>query len=228
MSNKKKIIVFAPHPDDETFGCGGTIAIKIRNGYEVIIVIMTDGKYAFVKMLGIDTNPTPDKLKEIRKVEVKKAAKILGVQEESLFFLDFEDGTLKENEEEAVKKVTKILRNHTPVEVYYPYEKDSHPDHVATNRIVRKSIKKLGLHTIQYKYSISRKYARVNSIIDFLINLLTNKKVYIDISNVLPIKEAAIKELKSEISIISEKQKRTLLTTLKKFLKNHEVFFVDS
>ena len=73
---KEKIIVFAPHPDDETLGCGGTIAKRIVEGYEVIIVIMTDGRHSYLEMLGIDKDPTPNELKEIRKEEVKRATRI--------------------------------------------------------------------------------------------------------------------------------------------------------
>jgi len=70
---KKKIVVFAPHPDDETWGCGGTIAKKLREGYEILIVVMTDGRYAFKKVLGIDSDPTPEELKEIKKRRNKKS-----------------------------------------------------------------------------------------------------------------------------------------------------------
>ena len=49
---------FAPHPDDETWGCGGTVAKKISEGYEVLIMVLTDGRYAFQKMLGIESKTT--------------------------------------------------------------------------------------------------------------------------------------------------------------------------
>ena len=46
-----------------------TIAKRIREGYEVLIVVMTDGKYAFSKVLGINSDPSPEELKEIRRDE---------------------------------------------------------------------------------------------------------------------------------------------------------------
>jgi len=68
----KKLVVFAPHPDDETLGCGGTIAKRVREKWEVLIVIMTDRKYAFHKVLdNVYSAPIPEQLKEIRKKEVK-------------------------------------------------------------------------------------------------------------------------------------------------------------
>ncbi|MCW3986032.1 MAG: PIG-L family deacetylase [Candidatus Bathyarchaeota archaeon] len=228
MNNKEKIIVFAPHPDDETWGCGGTIAKRISEGYEVTIVVITDGRYAFSKVLGINSDPTPDELKEIRKEEVKRATRILGVPEEKLVFLDFEDGKLERNEMEAQEKVIEILReNPASVEVYFPYERDYHLDHRVTNRIVRKSIKKLGLHAMIYQYSIAQKYGRIGPLIDIFLNLFRHNMIRVDISEFLPLKEAAVKEFKSEISIISSRQKRPLVDKIGKLLKNEEIFYID-
>ena len=86
----KRVIVFAPHPDDETLGCGGTIAKKLREGYDVLIVFMTDGRNALSKLFNVCSNPTPLELREIRKEEAKKASKILGVEEEKLIPVDWQ------------------------------------------------------------------------------------------------------------------------------------------
>ena len=75
----RSTIVFSPHPDDETLGCGGTIAMKIKKGYNVSIVFMTDGRNALLEKFDIRSNPSPQKLKGIRKEEAKQATKILGV-----------------------------------------------------------------------------------------------------------------------------------------------------
>jgi len=225
----KTIIVFAPHPDDETFGCGGTIAKRVREGYEVLVVVLTDGRYAFLEELGIDSDPTPEELKEIRKEELKRVVKILGVREENLFFLDFEDGTLDKNEEKAEEKVMEILSKNSPVEVYFPYEKDCHPDHCATNRIVRNSIKELGLPTRMYKYSILRRYARVGPLIDALLNLFRRNMIRVDISEFLSLKVEAANELESMVSITSSNQIKPVLCArvVKKLLKREETFFID-
>ena len=53
------VIIFSPHPDDETLGCGGTIAKKVKEGYQVKIVFMTDGRNAFSKILKINSCPSP-------------------------------------------------------------------------------------------------------------------------------------------------------------------------
>jgi LmbE family N-acetylglucosaminyl deacetylase len=223
----KKIIVFAPHPDDETFGCGGTIVKRINEGYEVLIVIMTDGRHAFQHVLGIHFGPTPEELKEIRKEEVKRATKILGVLEENLIFLDFVDGTLKNNMEKAEEKVVEILSKNRPVEVYFPYRKDGNPDHRAANRILNNSIKKLSISTLIYQYSITHKYSRIGPILDAFLGFFKRNMVRVDISNFLIIKEAACKEFKTELTPVSSRKHRSVVHSIKKFLKSKEAFYID-
>lgn len=223
--SKKKIMVFAPHPDDETLGCGGTIAKKIREGCKVLVVVMTDGRNAFLELFGIDSEPTPNELKEIRKEEVKRALTILDVPEEDLLFLGFEDGSLEKNESEVKKKVIEILSNCVPVEVYFTYENDFNMDHRVTSRIVRNSIKELRLDAIRYRYSITRKYARMGRVIDNLSDLFRHNMIRVDISEFLPLKKAALKEFKSQVTIISPRQQRPVIKGIERFLKNEEIFF---
>jgi LmbE family N-acetylglucosaminyl deacetylase len=225
--DKKNIIVFAPHPDDETLGCGGTIAKRIRQGYKVLIVIMTDGRYAFKNILNIHVDPTPDELKALRKEEVKRATTILGVQEENLIFLDFVDGRLENEGEKAEEKITKILSENHPVEVYFPHKNDGHPDHRATYRIVKKSIRKLAMTTFAYQYSITPKHAYIGPIADSLINRFKNHRIYSDISKFVTIKEAALKEFESELTFVSCRKNKCVVNGVKKFLRDKEIFYTD-
>ncbi|MEM3769689.1 MAG: PIG-L family deacetylase [Candidatus Bathyarchaeia archaeon] len=218
--------MFAPHPDDETFGCGGTIARRVSEGYDVLIVVMTDGRYAFLKMLNIDSDPTPEELKEIRKEEVKRATKILGVPEENLIFLNFEDGTLRNSMEEAERKVTEILKMYRPVEVYFPYKSDVHPDHQAAYHIVKGAVARAGFPINGYQYSTFHKYMRLGPIIDRTLGIIRRNIIRVDVSKFLSKKEAAIKEFKSELSIISNVQKNPLIKAkdIKNYLKSKELF----
>jgi LmbE family N-acetylglucosaminyl deacetylase len=225
--NKKKVLVFAPHPDDETLGCGGIIAKRISEGYEVLIVVMTDGRYAFLNVFGIDSDPRPEELKEIRKEEVKRAAGILGVPEENLIFLDFVDGTLENNEEKAEEKVAEILSKNRPMEIYFPYKRDGHPDHRAAYQIVRNSIRKSGISALTYQYSITHKYARIGTIADVFFNFLRLSIVRVDVLKFLLLKEAALKEFKSELTAVSIRQRKPIIDGIKKFLNSEEVFYIE-
>jgi len=93
--NKGTIVLFAPHPDDETLGCGGYLANKIDEGYEVFVVVLTMGEKLFSVMLNIVEAPSPREVCAIRRDETRRAMKILGLKPENLLFLDFEDALLE-------------------------------------------------------------------------------------------------------------------------------------
>src|SRR5213592_3128523 len=42
----ERLLVLAPHPDDEVIGCGGLVALHLREGREVRVVVATDGAEA--------------------------------------------------------------------------------------------------------------------------------------------------------------------------------------
>lgn len=219
--------MFAPHPDDETFGCGGTIAKKISEGYEVLVVVMTDGRYAFLNVLGLDADPTPEQLKKIRQEEVKRATKILGVPEDNLVFLDFVDGTLENSKKEAEEKVVEILQENHPDEVYIPYKRDGHSDHRAAYKIVKNALKKVGGSPVCYMYSITHRFARFGRFIDaFLAFLFRCKKVCVDVSEFLHVKKLAIAEFKSELTVVSVRQHKPVIASTEKFEKEKEMFYV--
>lgn len=227
----KRIVVFAPHPDDETMGCGGTIARRISEGYDVQVFVLTDGRYSFSMVLGIDSDPSPLEIKEIRRNETKRATKILGLPEGNLFFLDFEDDSLSKQEKQVEEKIVEILKKYDPAEVYFTYESDYNYDHQATSRIVKRCVRKLNLQTAMYQYSIARPgtcgiYGRVRPIIDAVENTVKKKMVKVDIKPFLSTKDKALKEFKSEISLISKKQTRPITLDPEHFLKETEVFFI--
>lgn len=222
----KRIIVFAPHPDDATLGCGGTIAKKISEGFEVIIVLMTDGRHLFSEGLGISSDPTPEEVKQIRKEEFLRSTEILGVPRKNLLFFDFEDGTLEKHGREAEERVIEIIRKYSPADIYFPFRRDCHPDHRATNRIVRQALHQLGLAG-SYEYMIIHLAARVGPPMERFISVFKRNRIEVNISEFVNLKEKAIREYKSEMTIISNKQKEPLHSDVNRFLKRKEVFYTS-
>ena len=92
-------LIFAPHPDDETFGMGGTILKMIENSQTINIVLMTDGSK------GGDVN--------IRKNEFLNATKKLGVDE--VYFLNEIDGEL-EVTTSNINKIINLIENYIPLD----------------------------------------------------------------------------------------------------------------
>lgn len=218
--------MFSPHPDDETFGCGGTIAKRLSEGYEVYVVLMTDGRHSHPKSSEANGNTTPQELKKIRKAEERRAMRILGLSEENLIFLDFEDGTLEQYEDEAEKEIIKILMKLLPTEVYSVHEGDFHPDHQATSRIVKNAINKVRACTTPYEYSICPRYGRLGLLVAQSLTLVRNNVYRIDIADFLPLKEKAINEFKSQISVLWKEPRTPFIINLKRFMKDKETFFI--
>lgn len=231
---REKVVVFAPHPDDEVLGCGGTIARKSNEGVEVFIVFLTDGRNS-LRELGV-MHPSPLEVKGIRKEEAKRASSVLGVPNENMVFLDIEDGTLQENERVARGKIAKALRIF-PQSVYFPQEKEFHVDHREANYLVRNVIEHMHFRPHQYQYIIAWQYPlnllprlRPQHLQNIIISkLLRGNMIFEDISDFLHTKEAALKEYRSQLTIVSYKQRRTALkdSFVKGFLKSQEIFFAD-
>jgi LmbE family N-acetylglucosaminyl deacetylase len=221
--NSKVAIVFAPHPDDETLGCGGTIARRMSEGYKVFVVILTDGRHVFSKTLNV-TSPTPEEIKQIRKEEVTEAVSVLGVPKSNLFFFDFEDYTLAEHEKEAEEAVTAFIQGHVPDEVYFPIKREGHPDHQAANRIISHCLQKSNLENRAFQYSITHKLSRVGPKFEKVLGFLSNRTRVVDISQYLEIKKQAVDKFRSETLIYLSSQKRPVVST-KGHLESKEVFY---
>ncbi len=204
MGNAKVIYVFAPHPDDESLACGGTIIKRISQGYHVKIVLMTDGSHSHSTVLDIWSNPSPEELAEIRKKEFLSATNTLGIPTENLILLEVEDGFLHSVVEESAQKIARMLsvEQNEIVEIYVTHKKDHHRDHKATNTIVGKALRKLSLENTKiFQYII---WGR-----DEENDLGTN--VEIDIREVLGQKIAAIGKYASQIELGIPGQERPIL-----------------
>jgi LmbE family N-acetylglucosaminyl deacetylase len=116
-----RVVVLAPHPDDETLGCGGTIRRYADEGVPVVVVVMTDGS-------GVHSERSD--IVALRREEARRAAEILGVQE--VVFLEFVDGELQTQREALQRRLDAELSRLAPDIVFAPFPVDPHPDHVAT------------------------------------------------------------------------------------------------
>ena len=153
MAQKKKTIVgvFA-HPDDETFGPGGTLALFARDN-DVYIICATSGESA--------TGQIDTKLGTERREELRRSARVLGLKD--VFFLDFLDGTLCNNKyQDVAGKVEKVLDKLQP-EVLITYEPrgvSGHIDHIFMSLVTSflfpkiTSAKKLMKYCISYERSL--------------------------------------------------------------------------
>jgi LmbE family N-acetylglucosaminyl deacetylase len=135
---ERAAVIYA-HPDDAEFGSSGTVAKWVRQGVEVVYVMVTNGGSG-----SSDPEMARPRLVEIRKAEQLAAAEVLGVK--SVEFLGFEDGYL-EPTLEVRKAVARQIRIHRPDVIFtadptmrYREGYINHPDHVAVGEVVFRSI----------------------------------------------------------------------------------------
>jgi LmbE family N-acetylglucosaminyl deacetylase len=141
-------IVFSPHQDDETLGCGGTIICKREAKAQVKIVFMTDGSRSHDRFI-----PEAE-LIVLRQQEAIQAAQTLNVAPENVVFFGFRDGELSQSLKMAIAKVQEILEQNQPQQVFIPYVRETHPDHLATNQIVLAALKNHGSEVTVYEYPV--------------------------------------------------------------------------
>jgi len=127
--NFKKVLVLAPHPDDDCFGLGGTIKKMTTAGSHVTSVYLTDGSGGLPVE---DGRKHSQDLIEQRKIEAQNAAKILGIQE--TIFWGYKDGKLAAGHS-AVKALKDLILKTEPDIIFLPSFLDNHQDHRATNEI---------------------------------------------------------------------------------------------
>jgi N-acetylglucosamine malate deacetylase 1 len=113
-----KILIIAPHMDDEVLGCGGTIVKHAKNGDIVSVIIMANRAY----------NHIYDKMKISRDQSRSLMSKeILGYKD--IYFLGFNDERLYENLQEMIIALEKCLESYSPDMVYIPFRGDNNQDH---------------------------------------------------------------------------------------------------
>lgn len=119
-------LVLAPHPDDETIGCGGLIAAKRGAGHRVDVVVATDGATSHSS-----ANLTPGELAERRRSEVVEATRRLGMDRAQLHLLGLPDGRLHQHEAAVRLAVDALLSAGDYSQLILPSRRDWNPDHRA-------------------------------------------------------------------------------------------------
>ncbi len=142
-------LAFAPHPDDETLGCGGTIVRKRTVGADVRIVFVTDGGASHGEEL-----ISREELSEMRKREATEAARRLGVDASRLIMLGLPDGALSTHFDDGVARVRRLLEEHAPAQLFVPYHVGEHADHKACAAIVQQAARESGWSGTIYEYPV--------------------------------------------------------------------------
>jgi LmbE family N-acetylglucosaminyl deacetylase len=165
LSPADRVMVLAPHPDDEALGAGGLIQHAVAVGAAVRVLFVTDG----------DNNPWPQRWLERRwslgaedrrrwgarrREEARRSLAALGLPADSGEFLGFPDAELRrrwqQRDPALLAAVTRALAAWRPTLLIAPAARDNHPDHPAVFHFAQAALAQTGLAPAQYSYLIHR------------------------------------------------------------------------
>jgi len=143
-------VVLAPHQDDETLGCGGTIARKRLLGARVRVIFITDGSRSH------EGRMAREEMALLRKKEAIAACETLHVPARDVSFLEIENGELEQPAQRAaaLEQLMRIFAVDPPRQIFVPYHRDPPPDHFITTEIALEAIERLELNVSVWEYPI--------------------------------------------------------------------------
>jgi LmbE family N-acetylglucosaminyl deacetylase len=127
------------HPDDESFGCAGALAIAHDRGAATRLLVATRGE------AGAAEGASPDEFAELREKELVCAAKVIGLDEVSVLE-GFADGAVADQSFDAlVDEIATWLADRRPsaVVTFGPHGVTGHPDHVVVGSAARWAVERL-------------------------------------------------------------------------------------
>jgi len=127
-------LVLAPHPDDESLGCGGLIAASVAAGTPALVAILTDGTGSHPHSRRFP----PSALRDLRETEAREAAAALGLPADRIEFLRLRDTAAPSagtDFEHAVERVAELARRRGCTTLCTTWQHDPHGDHAAAHAI---------------------------------------------------------------------------------------------
>jgi LmbE family N-acetylglucosaminyl deacetylase len=142
-----KFLVLAPHPDDESLGCGGLIAEACRRGRPPVVAILTDGAASHPHSRAYP----PARLAEVRAGEARQAVACLGLPAERLFLLGAPDGAAPHSGMgmEALAARLAVIAEGCDA-ILTSWRHDPHGDHGAAWCVAREAARLIGAQVWEY------------------------------------------------------------------------------
>lgn len=182
-----KVLVIAPHPDDEILGCGGTIAKYVNQGHDVFVCVVTKGCEPLFAV------------EEVNKVrnECCNADKFLGVKD--IIFLNFPAAMLEDVERYKLNDaLVNTIQDIKPDIVYIPHRGDMQLDHKLVVDAAMVALRPKYAHVVKKIYAyetLSETGWNVPNVINEFV-----PTAYNDISNFLDKKIDAMKMFASQLA----------------------------
>ena len=233
----RRSLVVAPHPDDETLGCGATIARKAAAGTPLRVVVVADGRHA---------NPSeviaPAELAAIRREEAGQALARLGVAPHDVAFLEVEDTRVEAHEPAVLDALRTVFEEFRPDEVLVPAANDAHPDHRAVNRAARGARGAAGSDAAVLEYPVwfwtAKSWLEPTASVPAKVGQLLSRPARalrrleprtVSTDRYLEVKRHALQAHRSQLTRLSGEPDWPIMSPafLELFLRPYELFFAD-
>ena len=134
LSNR--ILIVAPHPDDEVIGCSGLIQQAIIEEKEIFVCILTGGEGSHRNCCNIKAQDLIDNRRKL----AKSIDGELGIPDNHLFFLNFPDGDIVSKVNDYLE-LERVISEIQPDSIYIPHQKgEGWSDHIQAGNIVKSII----------------------------------------------------------------------------------------
>jgi LmbE family N-acetylglucosaminyl deacetylase len=165
------ILAIIAHPDDETFGCGGALALHASKGHDVGVLCLTC-------------------LPAERRNELERAASILGVDEPIIFPEERLAGG-----SETIRRISDVIVERRPEVVLTHLPFDYHREHRLAHELVKEAVE-WAAHTTTYE----EPWLVERLLLVEINTLIPTPQVLVDISDVYDLKAEAIETYKSQVA----------------------------
>ena len=184
---QRHLLVIMPHPDDETFAVGGTIALHAKEGVPVTYFCGTKGEMG--RNMGKPPFATRETLPALREKELREACRILGIRD--LRFLGIRDKTTEFLDPlELATRLKGMIEEVKPslIITYHP-QYSVHPDHMALGAAVIRAVEMMD--PVERPPVHTRAFGKAST-------ALGEPDLAVDVSSVLSIKMDAVKAHRSQ------------------------------
>ena len=225
LTSQESVLVVAPHPDDETLGCGGEIALLRSQNCPVWVLVVSDGTQSHPRSRKY---PAPV-LQQLRQQETLDALTILGVDQEAVTFLRLLDGAVSTlaTLEQYQAECRDYLKAIAPKTIFLPWRHDPHSDHRATWQLIHSAIADLKFSPRLIEYPIWDWDSDQSNGLPDSAQIMSWR---LDIKSVVSLKQRAIAAYRSQITdLIDDDPEGFRLTPemLANFTRPWEVYFEE-
>lgn len=200
----KKILIVAPHPDDEILGCGGTMIKNIKAGNEVYVCVVTKG---FPPLFSEERTA-------LNRKDTIACHKAIGVKE--TFYLDFPSTQLETIARSDLNgKILEVIRKLQPDEVYIPHWGDMQKDHQMVAEACMVAVRPKYIPQVKRVYSYETMSETAWNAPNVQNEFIPN--VFVDISDELEEKKMALSFFKLQVSEFPDARSTEAIDALAKY-----------